>query len=211
MNVTIIGTGKMARGIATRLLAGGHNVSFVEHTPGKAETLADELKSRRNGGSVTPAKPGALPGEVVVLAIPYRAVEPVIEQYNGQLAGKILVDITNPVNFQAMEPLFPDSSGAEQIARLVPESTRVVKAFNTVFASTLPSGVVADQPLDIFIAGDDADAKAKIARLIESGGMRSIDAGPLVRARQLEALGLLHIAIQSTNNTGYKSAIKVLV
>lgn len=93
----------------------------------------------------------------------------------------------------------------------MPASTRVVKAFNTVFAGTLPTGKVADYPLDIFIAGDDDQAKAKVAQMIESGGLRVIDVGPLERARQLEALGLLHIAIQSTNHTGYKSAIKVLV
>jgi 8-hydroxy-5-deazaflavin:NADPH oxidoreductase len=127
MNVTIIGTGKMANAIATRLLEGGHNVYLIEHTPGKAKALTEELKSRKNGGNIEPAKPGSLPGEVVVLAVPYGAVKSVIRQYHDLLAGKILVDITNTFNFQKIEPLLVGDSAAEQIARLVPGNTKVVK------------------------------------------------------------------------------------
>ena len=211
MNVTIIGTGRKARSLSNRLLEGGHNVAIIEHTPGKAQALAEEFKEMRNGSNITPAKPGTLPGEVVILAVPYSVIEPILQQYNSQLAGKILVDITNPVNYQNMESLLPDSSAAEQISRLAPTGTRVVKAFYTVFAKTLPIGKVSDQPLDVFIAADDVEAKAKLALLVESMGLHAIDAGPLVRARQLEAMELLHLAIQSTNNLGYRSAIKILV
>ncbi len=210
MNITIIGTGKMGRALSMRLLEGGHNVTLIEHTPGKAQALADELKSRQNGGSIEPAKPGAVPGDIVILAVHYGPVESILSQYHNQLAGKILVDITNPVNFQTMEPLLPCSSVAEQILNMVPASTRVVKAFNAVFAKAILAGSIAGQPLDIFIAGDDAEAKAKVTQMIESMGMRAIDAGPLMRAQQLEALGLLHIAIQPVINTGSKSAIKIL-
>lgn len=211
MNVTIIGTGRMGRALSAKLLESGHTVSLIEHTPGKAEALVEELMSSKNGGTIEAAKPGSIPGEVVILAVPYGAIVSAIQQYNSQLAGKILIDITNPVNFQTMEPLIQDGSAAEQIARLVPATTRVVKAFNTVFAKTLPAGKVADQPLDVFIAGDDAEAKSKVVQMIEKGGMRAIDAGPLTRSRQLEGMELLHMAIQSTYNMGYQSAIKVLV
>src|SRR5262245_57116461 len=106
MNITIIGTGKMARGIAPRALAGGHTVTLVGHAAGKAEGLASELHSSAQGGaSVKAASPGAtIDTNVVVLAVPYTAAASVVEQYGNQLAGKIIVDITNPVDFSTMSP-----------------------------------------------------------------------------------------------------------
>jgi predicted dinucleotide-binding enzyme len=148
---------------------------------------------------------------VVILAVSYTAAETVVHQYFEHLPGKILVDITNPINYQTMELITPlGSSGVEEIARLAPANTRVVKAFNTTFARTLAAGKVAGMPLDVFVAGDDADARAKVAQLIESGGLRTLDVGPLARARQLEELGLLHMVLQNTQNLGYMSTIKVL-
>lgn len=210
MNITIIGTGKMARGIGTRLLEGGHNVTLVGHTAGKAEALAEELKGLAKNGSISAALPNTLPGEVVILAVPYRAVHEVVHQYIELLPGKILVDITNPVDFQKMELIVSDGSAAEEIARSVPVSTWVVKAFNTIFAANLLNGQVNCAPLDVFVAGDNPDAKATITRLVEDGGLHAVDVGPLSRARQLEAMELLHLAIQSTSNLGYKSAIKIV-
>lgn len=209
MNITIIGTGNMARGIGARALAGGHSLTLIGHEPGKAAALAGELQG---GGSVRAADPGAaLAGEIVVLAVPYPAVASIVAQYGAQLAGKILVDITNPIDFATMSPaVAPGSSGAEEIAKLAPAGARVVKAFNTNFAGTLVAGEVAGQPLDVLIAGNDAGAKAAVSQLVESGGLRAIDAGALERARQLEALGLLHIALQFTRDTGFSTAVKLL-
>jgi predicted dinucleotide-binding enzyme len=213
LNVTIIGTGNMARGIGTRALAGGNNVTFVGHTPGKAEDLAAELQgAAQSGASVQAASSGSpIGGEIVVLAVPYSAAAGVVQRYGDQLAGKIVVDITNPVDFSTMSPaVTPGTSGAEEIAKAAPASAKVVKAFNTNFAGTLVAGQVAGEPLDVFIAGDDADAKATLSRLVEAGGLRAIDAGALQRARQLEALGLLHMAVQFTLNTGFQTAVKLL-
>src|SRR5688572_11576979 len=123
MNITIIGTGNMARGIGTRLLAGGHNVTLVGHAPGKAETLAAELQGVAQGtASVQAASSGApIDGDVVVLAVPYGAAAAVVEQYGDQLAGKVVVDITNPVDFSTMSPaVAPGTSGAEEIAKGAP-------------------------------------------------------------------------------------------
>ncbi len=146
-----------------------------------------------------------------MLAVWYSAVDDVLGPYGDQLDGKIVVDITNPVDFSTMSPaVAPGTSGAEEIAKGMPAGTNVVKAFNTTFAGTLVAGQVAGQPLDVFIAGDDTRAKATISQLVESGGLRAIDAGPLQRARQLEALGLLHMAVQFTLNTGFGSSIKIL-
>jgi predicted dinucleotide-binding enzyme len=86
----------------------------------------------------------------------------------------------------------------------------VVKAFNTTYAGTLRAGQVDGQPLDIWIAGDDADTKNKVAQLVKDAGMRPIDAGPLSRARQIEAMQFLHIVTQPALGTNWASAIKVL-
>ncbi len=86
----------------------------------------------------------------------------------------------------------------------------MVKAFNTIYASTLREGQIAGQPLDVFLAGDNQEAKAKVAQFVRDAGLRPVDAGPLSRARQIEGLGLLHIVTQGDLGTNYASAIKIL-
>ncbi len=212
MNITIIGTGNMARGIGTRALAGGHAVTLVGTEAGKAESLVTELQgAAQNGGSVVASTGAAIDGDVVVLAVPYAAAASIVQQYGDQLAGKVIVDITNPLDFNTMSSVVaPDTSGAEEIAKAAPAGAKVVKAFNTTFAGTLVAGQVAGHPLDVLIAGDDADAKAAVSEVVTSGGLRAVDVGPLQRARQLEAVGLLHITLQFTLNTGFGSAVKIL-
>jgi 8-hydroxy-5-deazaflavin:NADPH oxidoreductase len=104
----------------------------------------------------------------------------------------------------------PDSSAAEELAKQAPQGAKLVKAFNTTFAGTLVEGQVAGQPLDVFIAGDDDGAKRAVAALARAGGLKPIDAGPLRRARELERLGFLHMALQDELGTGYGSAVKVI-
>jgi predicted dinucleotide-binding enzyme len=205
MNVTIAGTGNMARAIATRALAGGHEVVFIGTHIGKAEDLADELTGL---GMVRAAD--EVDGDILVLAVPYNAAPHVVRQHAAELDGTVVIDITNPVD-DSFEPLEVElGSGAQVIAAVAPDGAPVVKAFNTTFAGTLTAGEVAGQPLDVFIAGDDEAAKAKVARLVQDGGLRPIDAGPLRRARELEALGYLHMAIQHTRDTLFATAVKVL-
>ena len=206
MEITIIGTGNMARGIATRAGDGGHSVTLLGTDAANARALADEL-----GGDVGAGQVGdALRGDVVVLAIPYGAVDDVVGRYGEQLDGKVVVDITNPLDFETFQPLdLPAGSAAQEIAAKAP-GARVVKAFNTTFASTLVAGRVKGQPLDVLIAADDASAKKAVTRIAAAGGLRPIDAGPLERARQLEALGYLHMAIQEGLGTGFGSTVKVL-
>ena len=206
MDITIIGTGNMARGIATRALAGGHTVTLRGTAPDKAQALAAELSGSVESGVVG----DPLSGDVVVLAIPYGAVAEVLGTYGGQLDGKVLVDITNPVDFSTFTPLEIEAgSAAQEIARKAP-GANVVKAFNTTFAGTLAEGQVAGQPLDVLLASDDADAKGTVSRLVEDGGQRAIDAGPLARAHELEAVGYLHMALQQSLGTEFGSAFKVL-
>jgi predicted dinucleotide-binding enzyme len=205
MNVTIAGTGNMARAIATRVLAGGHEVVFIGTHISKADDLADELSGE---GPVRSAE--AVDGDILVLAVPYSAAPHVVRQHAAELDGTVVIDITNPVD-DTFEPLEVElGSGAQVIAAAAPDAAPVVKAFNTTFAGTLMAGAVAGQPLDVFIAGDDEAANAKVARLVEDGGLRPIDAGPLRRARELEALGYLHMAIQHTRDTLFATAVKVL-
>jgi 8-hydroxy-5-deazaflavin:NADPH oxidoreductase len=209
--VTVIGAGNMARGIGTRLVAGGNEVQILAPTPEHAKTLAGELGTGASvvtgGGLDEP-----IAGTVVVLATPYDGAVDFAQRRGGELGGKVVVDITNPVDWASFDRLVTpaDSSAAEEIAKRLPSGAAVVKAFNTTFAATLVAGAVAGQKLDVLVAGDDADAKATVVALVEAGGLRAIDAGPLRRARQLEHLGFLHMAVQDALGSGYRSAVKFI-
>jgi hypothetical protein len=206
MQITIIGTGNMARGIATRALAGGNTVTLLGTTADKAQALAAELSGDVRAGAVG----DPLDGDVVVLAVWYQVLGDVLGRYGDQLDGKVVIDITNPVDPQTFQPLNVEAgSAAQEIAQRVP-GAKVAKAFNTTFAGTLVEGQVAGQPLDVFVASDDDGAKAVLRELAEDSGLRVVDAGPLAVARQLEGAGYLHMAIQGELGTAYGSALKIL-
>ena len=173
-HVSIIGNGTMGQAISGIVTAGGNTVEVL----GRADAH----------------KP--VTGDIVVLAVPYPAVADVIGQRSGQLAGKIVVDITNPLDFETFDSLTvpADSSAASEIAAALPES-RVLKAFNTTFAATLASNKVGQLPTTVLIAGDDPDAKALLSEIVSAGGLRTVDAGALRRARELEALGFLQLTL----------------
>ena len=221
MIVTIVGAGRLAEGVAVRALSGGHRLRVVDSEPGKADTLAASLSARgtRNGpaeasllslsvASVGEAIAGA---DVVVLALPYPEGRAVAREQGAALSGVTLVDTCNPVDFSTFDSLLtsPGMSAAEEIAAANP-GARVVKAFNTTFASALVAGWIGGLPLDVFLAGDDAYAKAQVARLVSDGGMRPVDTGPLRRARELEAFQLLHMTLQGPLGLDWASAIKLL-
>ena len=206
MDITIIGTGNMARGIATRALAGGHTVTLLGTDSDKAQALAGELAGDVNTGTVG----DPISGDVVVLAIWYQAIDDVLGRYADQLTGKTVIDFTNPVDQESYAPLTLEAgSAAQEIAAKAP-GAKVVKAFNTTFAGSLIEGQVADQPLDVFVASDDDEAKAKVKEFAESAGLRVLDAGPLAIARQLEGAGYLHMAIQPGLGGTYASALKIV-
>jgi NADPH-dependent F420 reductase len=213
MNITIIGPGNMGRAIATRALAGGHSVTFAGKTLESAQKAADEVRASAKGGVQVSAATveDVEPGDVVVLALWYGTNVEVAKQLREKLKGKTVVDIANPVNstYDALVTA-PDSSSAEDVAKAAGSKTKVVKAFNTTYARTLREGEVAGQPLDVFIAGDDAEAKNKVAQLARDAGLRPVDAGPLSRARQIEGMQLLHIVTQGKLGTNFGSAIKIL-
>lgn len=172
---SIIGTGSMGSAIGAVLAGGGSEVAHVRH---------EEVGS------------APLTGDVVVLAVPYPAVEQILAAYGDQLAGKVVVDITNPLNFETFDSLVvpAGSSAAAQIQERLPDS-RVLKAFNTNFAATLGSKQVGPLPTTVLVAGDDADAKAQLAEALTAGGLEVVDAGALSRAHELEAVGFLQLTL----------------
>jgi len=213
MQVTVIGAGNMGRGIGHRLVAGGHDVTVVDRDAEEAGQLAEELRAAAQGGAtVEAAGPGTeLRGEVVILAVYYPGSLELARELGDSLAGKVVVDISNPLN-QTFDGLStpPGTSAAEEVAAIAPAGTRVVKAFNTTFSGTLVEGQVAGQPLDVLIAGNDEEAKETVAQLVRDGGLRAIDVGSLERARHLEGLGFLGMMVQQPLGLNFQSAWKLI-
>lgn len=208
--ITIIGTGNMARGIATRALAAGRQVELLARDGAKSAALAAELGAEVTAGTVAQAPAGS----IVVLAVPFNAAKELVTSYGAALAGKTIVDISNPVNFETFDSLVtaPGTSAAEEIAALTPGN--VVKAFNTNFAGTLVAGEAGGQPLDGFIAGDNAEATAAVASLMAESGMRPLAVGALKRSRELEGFQFLLMTLQANpqfTNFNWNTALKVLV
>jgi predicted dinucleotide-binding enzyme len=221
MIVTIVGAGRLAEGVAVRVLAGGHRLRIVDSEPGKADALVAALAARRERGGLRESRHSsrsvasvgeAIAGaDLVVLALPYPQGRAVARDQGAALSGVTVVDTCNPVDFSTFDSLLtsPGMSAAEEIAAANP-AARVVKAFNTTFASVLIAGWVGGMPVDVFLAGDDSDAKVQVAALVTDGGMRPLDTGPLRRARELEAFQLLHMTLQGPLGLDWASAIKLL-
>jgi 8-hydroxy-5-deazaflavin:NADPH oxidoreductase len=192
--VTLIGTGNMARTIGTLAVAGGNTVEVMGRDQSKAEALAEAL-----GGGATAGKWGAAPaGDIVITALLYDGVVPVVVEYGDALADKVIVDISNPFN-AAFDGLAHDeeTSVAREVAKVAPAGTSVVKAFNTIFRNVLEKG----RP-DVFIAGDSAQAKASVTAFIESIGLRPLDVGGLTMAHWLEGMGVVTVALAG-NGVGH--------
>jgi predicted dinucleotide-binding enzyme len=192
--ISIIGTGNMARTIATLAIAGGNTVEVIGRDQSKAAELAKTL-----GDSTTTGEFGTVPaGDVVILAVLFDSAVSIVSEYGDALAGKIIVDITNPFNATADGLAIPaDTSIAQMVAEAAPASAHVVKAFNTLFRDVLAAG----GPLDVFIADDDAKAKASVSAFIASLGLRPLDVGDLNMAHFLEGAGLLSVGL-ANNGVG---------
>ena len=173
-NVTIIGTGNMGQAIAGLVTKGGNTAQIL------GETDTDQ----------------AVTGDIVVLAVPYAALADIVATRGASLAGRVVVDITNPVDFATFDSLVvpADSSATAELAASLPES-KVLKAFNTTFAATLAAGTVGGLTTTVLIAGDDTDAKTQLAEVVTAAGLNAIDAGSLRRARELEAIGFTQISL----------------
>jgi predicted dinucleotide-binding enzyme len=201
--VTFIGLGNMTRAIGARAVEGGHAVEVVGRDQAKAHDLAASL-----GGGATAGTFGTAPaGDLVILAVPYASAAQVLAQYGDVLAGKVVIDISNTFNADATALVTPQgTSGAQEIAKAVPASAHVVKAFNTVFGHVLAQG----GRLDVLIAGDDPDAKASVSAFIDSLGLRPLDAGDLAASHWLEAAGPLLMGLAS-HGAGFNISFGVTV
>ncbi|WP_438854274.1 NADPH-dependent F420 reductase [Agromyces sp. M3QZ16-3] len=187
--VSIIGNGNMGTAIGGIVAAGGSTVEYVGRDAAEPIT-----------------------GDIVVLAVPYPAVAGIIEARREQLAGKVVVDITNPLNFETFDSLVvpADGSAAAVIAAALPES-RVLKAFNTNFAATLAAKTVGGaQPTTVLVAGDDELAKRALVDVVRAGGVNAVDAGSLSRARELESVGFLQLTLAVQEKVGWNAGVALV-
>ena len=172
-SISIIGAGNIGSAVAGLAVKAGASTQVLVRDTSKVTGLS----------GVEVAEIGSpLSGDIVVLALPYAAIDDVIATYGARaFAGKVVVDPTNPLDFTTLDSLVPDA--------------QVVKAFNTVFAAVLATGTVGARPATVLAASDSAEAKTSLRALIEAAGLTWADAGELKRAERLEALGALNIAL----------------
>jgi len=192
MNIAILGTGNMAQGLASVFAKAGYNVTLGSRDAAKGKEIAKAIGTTVTGDSV---KAAAAKSDVVVLAVPFSAAAETIAAAGG-LAGKTVVDISNPLTADYMGLTIGHStSAAEEIQKLAPRA-KVVKAFNTVFASVLQSGgKVGKTPVTVFIAGDDEDANKTVEAIAAKAGFVTLQTGGLKVARYIEPVGGLNIAL----------------
>jgi predicted dinucleotide-binding enzyme len=208
-SISVVGLGNMASALAGRALAGGNAVEIIGRDPAKAKELAAAL------GGATVGSAGTAPvGDIVILAVPYTSAAAVVSEYGDALHGKVIVDITNPITPDFTGFVTPEgSSGAQEIAKAAPAGAHVVvKAFNTLFSHVLAAGPAEGRPLDVFIASDDAQAKARVSAFIESLGLRPMDTGQLPMARALENVALLQLGLvaHSVKHTNFFLGVGIL-
>ena len=190
MNITILGAGNMGSALAKQLSGAGHRVRITTRSPEKAKAAL-----AASPGAVVSAPADALEHSgIVFVATGYADAIPALKSL-GSLAGKVVVDLTNPLSADFMSlTLGHDTSAAEEIAKAFP-GAEVVKAFNTVFAQVLAEGPAFPngQTAPVFVASDSDRAKQAVTSIVQSIGFKPVDAGPLRNARYLEPLAGLNI------------------
>ncbi|MEV0867236.1 NADPH-dependent F420 reductase [Brachybacterium paraconglomeratum] len=197
--VTVIGSGSVGSAVAALAAKGGAQVQVLGRDQEKAAALAAEVSG--TAGAVGEA----ITGEIVVLAVPVTAFDELVAAYGAQLEGKVVVDVTNPVDFATFDSLTvpADSSSAAELQAKLP-GAKVVKAFNTLFAGVLAAGQVGgDVPAVVLVAGDDESAKSALIELVTAGGVKGVDAGSLKRAREMEAVGFLQMTLAAREIIGW--------
>ena len=205
MHIAIIGAGNVGGGLAAAATAAGHHVVVSA----REATSAAETAARAGATAAASNAEAVLAADVVVLAVPHGAVGGIVTDLGEALAGKVVVDATNPLNDSSSDLTTSGVSAAEQLQQRLPGAT-VVKALNTVFASRYANPTEDGQPLDAFLAGDDAQAKATVTTLVESLGFRPVDVGSLRMARTLEELAFLNISLNATRGWAWQSAFRLV-
>ncbi len=203
MKIAIIGAGNVGSAIARAGIRTGHVI--VMAAPGKdVQTTADKLGAALAGSNVEAVKDA----DFVVLAVPHQALATIAKEVANAVAGKVIIDVTNPMKPDGSGLAVTTRSGAEELQDLLPDAF-VVKAFNTVFASNQATPIVDGDPLDGFYAGNNEAAKTKVAEFLRAVGYRPIDAGDLTAARALEHMAFLNISLNARNGWSWQSAWKL--
>jgi len=206
MKVAIIGAGNVGTALATSFGRAGHEVIITSRDPEDAASAAAASGARVAQTNAA----AAAEADVVIPAVYFPNIAEVAAEIAEPAAGKPVVDVTNRIAFGENGPdIDTASSNAEELAALLPKSS-VIKAFNTLFASNQVDPVTDGVQLDGFVAGDDEAAKATVLDLVRSIGLRPVDVGPLVRARQLEGLAFLNMALTIINNGSWQSGWKLV-
>jgi 8-hydroxy-5-deazaflavin:NADPH oxidoreductase len=206
MNIAIIGAGNVGNAITGSATRAGHSVTLSSAKGDSAITAAQESGARA-AASNREAVEGA---DVVILAIPYTAVDEVLAEVGGALAGKVLVDATNPLKPDYSGLATNGTSGAEEIQSKA-HGARVVKAFNTAFAARQADpNVAGGLRVDGYAAGDDEEAKQAVLGLLADIGFNPVDVGPLAMARYLEGMAWLNISLQMKNGWSWQASWKLV-
>jgi 8-hydroxy-5-deazaflavin:NADPH oxidoreductase len=206
MKVAIIGAGHVGTALATSIGRAGHEVIITSRDPRDAEAAAEATGARVAASNAD----AAAQADVVIPAVGMANMETVAREIAEPAAGKPVVDLTNRITFGESGPeIDTASSNAEVISEMLPESP-VVKAFNTLFSTHQEDPMADGLQLDGYVAGDDPSAKAKVLELVRGIGLRPIDVGPLVRARQLEALAFLNMALNIVHEGSWQSGWKLV-
>lgn len=200
MRIGIIGAGNVGSALATAASRVGHDVVVSARTA----TGAQDIAAKTGAAPATSNAEAVKDADVVVLAVPNGAVSGIAAELGSALDRKVVVDATNPLNDTYSDLTTSGVSAAEQLQQQVP-GAKVVKALNTVFASRYANPIENGQPLTALVAGDDADAKDAVARLVDSLGLRPVDAGSLRMARALEELAFLNISLNAGNGWAWQS------
>ena len=201
MRIGIIGAGNVGQALAKASVRAGHTVTITASHADEVGRVAAEL-----GATAASSNTDVIAdADVVILAVPFDAVQDIADELGSRLDGKVLVDVSNRFSPEQLDGL----SNAELIQGMAPNA-KVVKAFNTVFASHQADPVIDDIQLDGFIAGDDSAAKQQVLAMVASLGFRPIDTGPLAMARALEGMGMLNISLNMTNNWPWQTGWKLL-
>ena len=186
----IIGDGNVGSALARGLERAGHDVRAV----GKDKAAIRET---------------AAWAEVVLLAVPFAAIDDAVQELGNAVEGKTLIDVTNALDAHMSLAVGFNTSGAEELQRKVPKA-RVVKAFNTVFAQHMDTGRLGDKPMTTFVAGDDSGAKTSVLELAREIGFDAVDAGPLKNARLLEPFAFFNIQLGYGLGMGTQIGFKLL-
>lgn len=201
MKVAIIGAGNVGKALGGSLSRAGHDVTFSANTHESATAAAEQVGAK-SAASTAVASQGA---DVVIIAVPYAAADAVASDLAPHVAGTVVIDATNPIKADYSGLATNGSSAAEELQRRLPDA-KVIKAFNTVFASNQAGAGDGDEPIDGYIAGDDVEAKATATTLVEDIGLRPLDVGPLSSARYLEGMAWLNIGLNAANGWTWTSA-----